>query len=160
MLAIRAARLFDAVQPRIIERPLLLVENGTIAAVEQDLMVDGLLLRYRTESGVDGLGGAEHPFLVCSFWLVNAYVLAGRVDDARALMDRLAGLANDVGLLSEEYDPGAGIMTGNFPQAFSHLGLVGAALALARCDRGRSDTKGRAGADDPHKLDPRDATVT
>ncbi len=132
---------------------------GTIAVIEQDLMVDGLLLRYRTESGVDGLAGAEHPFLVCSFWLVNAYVLAGRVDDARALMDRLAGLANDVGLLSEEYDPGAGIMTGNFPQAFSHLGLVGAALSLARCDRGRSDTKGRAGADDPHELDPRDATV-
>ena len=77
---------------------------GTIAAIEEDLMRDGLLLRYRTETGVDGLGGDEHPFLACSFWLVSAYVAAGRLDDAHALFDRLFGLANDVGLLSEEYD--------------------------------------------------------
>ena len=104
---------------------------GTIAAVEQDLMCDGLLLRYRTKSGVDGLPGDEHPFLACSFWLVAAYALAGRRAEATALMDRLVGLANDVGLLSEEYDVVGGRMAGNFPQAFSHLALVTAATTLA-----------------------------
>ena len=103
---------------------------GTIAAVEQDLMRDGLLLRYRTGSGVDGLSGDEHPFLACSFWLVSALACAGRRDEARELLDRLCGLANDVGLLSEEYDVEGGRMAGNFPQAFSHLTLVQAALAL------------------------------
>ena len=104
---------------------------GTIEAVEQDLMRDGFLLRYRTQSGVDGLSGDEHPFLACSFWLVGAYVAAGRVDDAHALFDRLVGLVNDVGLLSEEYDPVNRRFVGNFPQAFSHLALVQAAFALA-----------------------------
>jgi len=103
---------------------------GTIRAVEKDLLVDGLPLRYRTESGVDGLAGGEHPFLVCAFWLVQAYDAAGRHEDAHALMDRLVGLTNDVGLLAEEHDPRAGRMAGNFPQAFSHLGLVQAALRL------------------------------
>ena len=103
---------------------------GTIAAVEQDLMRDGLLLRYRTATGVDGLTGNEHPFLACSFWLVSAYAGAGRPEDAHALFDRLCGLANDVGLLSEEYDAQGGRMVGNFPQAFSHLTLVQAALRL------------------------------
>ncbi len=112
---------------------------GTIAAIERDLMRGPkgkeLLLRYRTESGVDGLAGGEHPFLACSFWLVSAYAAAGRLEDAHALFDRLVGLRNDVGLLSEEYDPeydgGRGRMVGNFPQAFSHLSLVQAAFALA-----------------------------
>ena len=104
---------------------------GTIRAVEQDLMPHGLVLRYRTESGVDGLEGGEHPFLACSFWLVIAYAKAGLLAEATALMDRLVGLVNDVGLLSEEYDPVERRMVGNFPQAFSHLTLVGAALALA-----------------------------
>ena len=103
---------------------------GTITAIEEDLMHEGLLLRYRTESGVDGLAGTEHPFLACSFWLVTAYARAGRQDEAESLMDRLLALRNDVGLLSEEYDPVARQMTGNFPQAFSHLSLVGAAVAL------------------------------
>ena len=107
--------------------PLVL---GTIRAVEEDLLRDGLLLRYRTSTGVDGLAGDEHPFLACSFWLVSAYAAAGRSDDARALFDRLCGLANDVGLLSEEYDAEHDRMAGNFPQAFSHLTLVQAALAL------------------------------
>ena len=107
---------------------------GTIAAIESDLMRDGLLLRYRTTSGVDGLDGDEHPFLACSFWLVSAYALAGRLDDAHALFDRLVGLANDVGLLAEEYDVEQARMAGNFPQAFSHLGLIQAALALRRAD--------------------------
>jgi GH15 family glucan-1,4-alpha-glucosidase len=104
---------------------------GTIRAVERELLRDGLVLRYRTQAGVDGLAGDEHPFLACSFWLVGAYARAGLLDEARALMDRLVGLVNDVGLLSEEYDPIAKRMVGNFPQAFSHLTLVGAALALA-----------------------------
>jgi GH15 family glucan-1,4-alpha-glucosidase len=103
---------------------------GTIEAVEKDLMRDGLLMRYRTETDVDGLSGGEHPFLACSFWLVSAYSAAGRLDDAHALFDRLVGLVNDVGLLSEEYDPHAKRMVGNFPQAFSHLTLVQAAFRL------------------------------
>jgi GH15 family glucan-1,4-alpha-glucosidase len=103
---------------------------GTITAIEQDLMRGGLLLRYRTESGVDGLRGDEHPFVACSFWLVSAYVAAGRRDDAGRLFDRLVGLTNDVGLLAEEYDVVGERMAGNFPQAFSHLALVQAALAL------------------------------
>jgi GH15 family glucan-1,4-alpha-glucosidase len=103
---------------------------GTIRAIEEDLMRDGFLLRYRTETGVDGLGGDEHPFLACSFWLVSAYAMAGRLDDAHALFDRLCGCANDVGLLSEEYDARHHRMIGNFPQAFSHLTLVQAAFAL------------------------------
>ncbi|RKT78140.1 GH15 family glucan-1,4-alpha-glucosidase [Terracoccus luteus] len=107
---------------------------GTIAAVERELMRDGLVLRYRTQSGVDGLSGDEHPFLACSFWLVEAYARAGMRDKATTLMDRLVALTNDVGLLSEEYDPVGGRMVGNFPQAFSHLTLVGAALALAEAD--------------------------
>ena len=112
---------------------------GTIAAIENDLMRHGLLLRYRTQSGIDGLAGDEHPFLACSFWLVSAYAMAGRVDDAHALMRRLLGLLNDVGLMAEEYDPVNERMAGNFPQAFSHLTLVGAAFALARADKGRVD---------------------
>jgi GH15 family glucan-1,4-alpha-glucosidase len=103
---------------------------GTIAAIEQDLMREGLLMRYRTQTGVDGLAGQEHPFLACSFWLVSAYAEAGRIRDAHALFDRLVGLTNDVGLLAEEYDPRGERMVGNFPQAFSHLALVQAALRL------------------------------
>ncbi len=108
---------------------------GTIEAIERDLMRDGLLLRYQPEGGVDGIGEDEHPFLACSFWLVSAYAAAGRTADAHALFDRLVGLVNDVGLLSEEYDAsfdgGRGRMVGNFPQAFSHLTLVQAAFRLS-----------------------------
>jgi GH15 family glucan-1,4-alpha-glucosidase len=107
---------------------------GTIEAIEQDLMHGGFLLRYRTTSGVDGLQGAEHPFLACSFWLVTAYALAGRREDAVNLMDRLVGLCNDLGLMSEEYDPVGKRFVGNYPQAFSHLTLVGAAVALERAE--------------------------
>jgi len=117
---------------------------GTIEAVERELVRDRLVLRYRTETGVDGLSGGEHPFLACSFWLVSAYALAGRLDDAHALLDHLASLVNDVGLLSEEYDPVAGRMTGNFPQAFSHLTLVQAVLVLAEAET--RDAHDRAGA--------------
>jgi GH15 family glucan-1,4-alpha-glucosidase len=104
---------------------------GTIAAIEEDLIRDGLVLRYRTQTRVDGLEGDEHPFVACSFWLVSAYAAAGRLEDARELFDRLVGLVNDVGLLSEEYDAANCRMAGNFPQAFSHLALVQAAFNLA-----------------------------
>ena len=107
---------------------------GTVRAVEQDLLRNGLLMRYRTQAGVDGLPGDEHPFLACSFWLVTAYAGAGRLKEAHALMRRLVALANDVGLLSEEYDPVKSRMVGNFPQAFSHLALIRAALALHEAD--------------------------
>jgi len=112
---------------------------GTIAAVEEDLVKDGLVLRYRTSSGVDGLNGSEHPFLACGYWLVSAYAAAGRLEDAHALMGRLLGLLNDVGLASEEYDAGEGRMAGNLPQALTHLALVGAAYDLDDAERTRGD---------------------
>jgi GH15 family glucan-1,4-alpha-glucosidase len=104
---------------------------GTVAALEQDLLRDGLLRRYRTESDVDGLSGDEHPFLACSFWLAQQYAESGRLEDAVELMDRLMGFCNDVGLLSEEFDVQSGHQMGNTPQALSHLALVGAAEAIA-----------------------------
>jgi GH15 family glucan-1,4-alpha-glucosidase len=114
--------------------------HGTIAAIEADLMRDGFLLRYRTETGVDGLSGDEHPFLACSWWLVSAYAMCGLLDKARPLMDRLVGLLNDVGLVSEEYDPVGRRMVGNFPQAFSHLTFIGAAHAMAQAEaKGSAD---------------------
>ncbi|WP_052226664.1 glycoside hydrolase family 15 protein [Microbacterium mangrovi] len=103
---------------------------ATVAEIERTLLRDGLVRRYRTDTGVDGLEGDEHPFLACSFWLVQQYAASGRRDDAVALMERLCGLANDVGLLSEEYDVEQHRHVGNTPQAFSHLALVRAADAL------------------------------
>jgi GH15 family glucan-1,4-alpha-glucosidase len=104
---------------------------GTVKAIEGELLENGLLLRYRTESGVDGLPAGEHPFLTCSFWLVEQYAASGRVDEATTLMERLLGFTNDVGLLSEEYDVEGQRQAGNTPQALSHLALVRAADALA-----------------------------
>jgi GH15 family glucan-1,4-alpha-glucosidase len=104
---------------------------GTLEAIERDLLHEGMVLRYRTTSGVDGLAGREHPFVACSYWLVSAYAGAGRLDDAHALFDRLVAQVNDVGLLAEEYDPVERRFVGNFPQAFSHLALVQAAFHLA-----------------------------
>jgi GH15 family glucan-1,4-alpha-glucosidase len=109
---------------------------GTVARLEEELLTDdGLLLRYRTETGVDGLAPGEHPFLACSFWLVEQYARTGRQDDAKVLMDRLVGFANELGLLSEEYATDEDRMAGNFPQAFSHLTLVRAADAMHGVDR-------------------------
>ena len=112
---------------------------ATVERIERDLLPHGLLLRYRT-TGTDGLSGGEHPFLACSFWLVEQYAQTGRLADARELMDRLVGCANDLGLLAEEYDPVEGRQLGNFPQAFSHLGLVRAADALIEAERGADPT--------------------
>ena len=115
---------------------------GTVAAVEQELLVDGLVLRYGGASlgDVDGLPGAEGAFLACSFWLVDALAMLGRRDEATALFDRLLALRNDVGLLAEEYDPRYGRLVGNFPQAFSHLELVATAFRLQ--DTARADFVG------------------
>ncbi|MET7908734.1 glycoside hydrolase family 15 protein [Streptomyces avermitilis] len=104
---------------------------GTVDAVREELGRDGFVRRYSTDAAeVDGLPGDEGTFLVCSFWLADALHRLGRTDEARALFERLVGLCNDVGLLAEEYDPASDRFLGNFPQAFSHLGLVSTALAL------------------------------
>jgi len=101
--------------------------KGTVAAIEQRLVRDGLVLRYETEVVNDGLPPGEGAFLACSFWLADALTLIGRDNDARKLFERLLSLCNDVGLLSEEYDPIAQRMLGNFPQAFSHVGVINTA---------------------------------
>ncbi len=104
--------------------------QGTIAAIERELVVDGLVRRYRSESGADGLPAGEGVFLPCSFWLADAYQQSGRHRDADEILDRLLALRNDLGLLSEEYDTRARRLVGNFPQAFTHLALVRTALSL------------------------------
>jgi GH15 family glucan-1,4-alpha-glucosidase len=105
--------------------------QSTIDAIQRTLMRDGLVLRYLThEQGVDGLPPGEGVFLPCSFWLVDCLELLGRHDEAHALFERLVGLCNDLGLISEEYDPQAGRQLGNFPQAFTHLALVNSAYNL------------------------------
>jgi len=109
--------------------------RGTVAAIERELLVDGLVQRYPTESGVDGLPPGEGLFLACSFWLVDNLVLLGRRDDARRLYDRLLALRNDVGLLAEQYDPRARRLLGNFPQALSHIALVNSACNLSQAGR-------------------------
>jgi GH15 family glucan-1,4-alpha-glucosidase len=104
--------------------------RGTVEAIERKLIVDGLVRRYDTTEVKDGLPSDEGVFLACSFWLVDAYVLLGRKDDARRLFERLLTICNDVGLLSEEYDPKTGHLLGNFPQALSHIALVNSAFNL------------------------------
>ncbi|MFI1443015.1 glycoside hydrolase family 15 protein [Streptomyces fructofermentans] len=114
----------------------------TVDAVRAELTRDGLVRRYDSDAkAVDGLPGDEGSFLVCSFWLADALYMTGRTTEAHELFEHLVGLANDVGLLAEEYDPVAGHQLGNFPQAFSHIGLVGTALALF-------DGEGRDGVPD------------
>jgi GH15 family glucan-1,4-alpha-glucosidase len=107
--------------------------------VSKELCEDGFVLRYRTDADphsdsgtVDGLPGSEGAFLACSFWLADALALTGRQDEAREMFERLLDLRNDVGLLSEEWDPKARRQLGNTPQAFSHVGLVNTAMALER----------------------------
>jgi GH15 family glucan-1,4-alpha-glucosidase len=121
LLTLSAAGYVAADDPRML---------GTVAAIEHDLMRDGLLRRYRTEAQADGVDGDENPFLACSFWLVQQYASSGRIDDAEELMDRLLALRNDVGLLSEQYDVQGERQAGNLPQALSHLALLRAADAI------------------------------
>jgi GH15 family glucan-1,4-alpha-glucosidase len=110
--------------------------QGTLRAIEQKLLIDGeFLLRYEPEDPSDGLPPGEGAFLACSFWLVDNYILQGRRGDAQRLFERLLSRCNDVGLLAEEFDPLTGRMLGNFPQAYSHVGVINCALNLARQTR-------------------------
>jgi len=107
----------------------------TVGEIEARLLSKGLVLRYETETEVDGLPPGEGASIAYSFWLIDNYVLQGRLDEAERLFEQLAGLANEVGLLSEEYDPTNCRLLGNFPQAFSHVALVNSAYALARANQ-------------------------
>ena len=109
--------------------------TGTIRAIESRLMRDGLVQRYDTARTDDGLPPGEGAFLACSFWLVDAYAMCGRIDEAEALFERLLGLGNDLGLLAEQYDAEAGRQIGNFPQGFSHLSLINSAFNLSHRDK-------------------------
>jgi len=104
----------------------------TIAAIEKRLLREGLVMRYSTEEVEDALPPGEGAFLACSFWLVDVYMLQERFDDADRLFRRLVALRNEVGLLSEQYDPRLKRLAGNFPQAFSHLALINSAYNLTR----------------------------
>ena len=110
---------------------------STIEAVQRGLTVDGFVARYRTASGVDGLPGQEGAFLPCSLWLVSCLALLGRTDEARQLFQRVQGVANDLGLFSEEYDTGHKRLVGNFPQAFTHVAHINAARLLAAALQGK-----------------------
>src|SRR5262245_50990264 len=116
----------DARDPRYI---------GTVAAIERELLADGFVKRYNTHERDDGLAGSEGAFLACSFWLADAYVSIGRDKDAETLFNRLLAIRNDLGLLAEEYDTDKSRLIGNFPQAFSHVGLINTAFNLTRVHR-------------------------
>jgi GH15 family glucan-1,4-alpha-glucosidase len=103
-----------------------------VRAIQRELVEDGLVMRYRSDDAKDGLPPGEGVFLLCSFWLADHLALSGRRDEALALFERLLALRNDVGLLSEEYDPATRRLLGNFPQAFSHVGIVNTAFNLTR----------------------------
>jgi GH15 family glucan-1,4-alpha-glucosidase len=105
--------------------------QGTVRAIEKDLLRDGFVLRYGTEHQIDGLPGSEGAFLACSFWLADNYAFAGRLKEAEALFERLLALRNPLGLLAEEYDPARQRQIGNFPQGFSHLALISSAHILS-----------------------------
>jgi len=109
---------------------------GTIDAIQREICTGAFVWRYSTDEGVDGLAGSEGAFLICSFWLVGALALAGRVEEAERNLEELRALRNDVGLLSEEYDPGSRRLLGNFPQAFSHIGLLYSIFTIAEAKAG------------------------
>ena len=113
--------------------------TGTVAAIEKRLLRDGFVMRYeQPDASVDGLPPGEGAFLACSFWYIDVIAMQGRIGEAKAMFERLVGLANGVGLLSEEYDPEAKRMLGNFPQAFSHVALINSAFTLARAMKGHA----------------------
>jgi GH15 family glucan-1,4-alpha-glucosidase len=111
--------------------------RGTVRCIEEHLVADGLVLRYDSALTDDGLPAGEGTFLACTFWLADNYALQGRCDDAATLLERVVALGNDVGLLSEEYDTERARLVGNFPQAFSHVGLVATAMHLRAQAPGR-----------------------
>jgi GH15 family glucan-1,4-alpha-glucosidase len=117
--------------------------RGTIEAIERELTHEGLVARYKTVEEVDGLPPGEGTFLLCAFWLADNLELLGRHDDARRMFERLLSIRNDVGLLSEGYDVGAGRLVGNFPQAFSHIGLINTARNISRPKQGPAELRGR-----------------
>ncbi|WP_462402743.1 glycoside hydrolase family 15 protein [Pseudomonas sp. Marseille-QA0332] len=140
LLQIALTGFLPAEDPRFLE---------TLAQIEKRLLHNGFVYRYDSGSSCDGLSPGEGTFLVCSFWLADVYVLLGRQQEALALYERLTGLCNDVGLLAEQYDPAGRRMLGNFPQAFSHIGIVNTALNLHRTqcparDRARGETARQA----------------
>jgi GH15 family glucan-1,4-alpha-glucosidase len=140
LLLMPAVGFLPATDPRV---------QGTIAAIEKNLVQDGYVLRYKAEHTGDGLPGTEGAFLACTFWLVDAYAYAGREKEATALFERLLKLRNDLGLLSEECDPKTGRLMGNFPQAFSHLALIHSASVLSG-----QEISSRRGANGKHKPRP------
>jgi GH15 family glucan-1,4-alpha-glucosidase len=125
---------------------------GTVEAIRRGLSRGGLVERYRTHPDVDGLPPGEGTFLLCSFWLVDNLALQGRLREAEELFERLLALRNDVGLLSEQYDTEAGRMLGNFPQAFSHVGLINSARNLARSGGPARDRRARSERDPAGEL--------
>jgi GH15 family glucan-1,4-alpha-glucosidase len=126
LLLIPTTGFLPATDPRVL---------ATVDAIQRELSVDGFVQRYRTHESLDGLPPGEGVFLACSFWLVDNLRMQGRREEAQALFARLVGLANDVGLLAEEYDPNARRHLGNFPQAFSHVAMINSAMNL--CDNAR-----------------------
>ncbi len=116
---------------------------GTVGAIRERLMVDGFVRRYDATTEVDGLPGGEGAFLPCTCWLADCLALQGQVDDARELFERVLDVRNDVGLLSEEYDPVARRLVGNFPQAFSHVSLIGTARNLSTNEVGPAERRRR-----------------
>jgi GH15 family glucan-1,4-alpha-glucosidase len=130
LLLIPRTGFLDANDPRVI---------GTVTAIEKSLVVDGLVQRYNTEASADGLPPGEGVFLACSFWLADNFAYQGRMDEARALFERLLGLANDLGLLAEEYSPALKRQLGNFPQAFTHVAVVNTAFSIAGGKRGAAE---------------------
>jgi GH15 family glucan-1,4-alpha-glucosidase len=135
LLMIPLVGFLPATDPRVV---------GTVRAVQAHLMSDGFVARYQTVPDVDGLPAGEGAFLPCSFWLADNLALEGRHAEARALFERLLALRNDVGLLSEEYDPQLRRLLGNFPQAFSHMSLINTARNLTR-PGGPAEDRQRAG---------------
>jgi GH15 family glucan-1,4-alpha-glucosidase len=129
---------------------------GTVEAIQKGLVTDGFVRRYQTDTDedVDGLRGTEGTFLMTSFWLADNLVLLGRHDEAKEMFDRLCALCNDVGLLSEEYDPKAGRLLGNFPQAFSHVSLINTAANLSMADHGPTIMRSRRYGPPLHRSAP------
>ncbi|MGH2457907.1 MAG: glycoside hydrolase family 15 protein, partial [Chloroflexota bacterium] len=134
-LAIPLLGFLPATDPRV---------QSTVRKIQDELTAHGLVYRYRAD---DGLPGGEATFVLCSFWLVDNLALAGRVDEARALFERVAGYANDVGLLAEEIEPVSGELLGNFPQGFSHLALIRSALHIAKAEKFGPEHKAKTRAD-------------